>query len=86
MAGWVTTRERWFDAKAFRRVDYNIGRPELCHYGNAGQGILVSPGAKVVDMSVYKTVAFRCSVNPSGCNSGLNFSMPSILRSSAGPA
>ncbi len=52
------TRELWFDTKAFRRVDCNIGRPELCHYGNSGQGILVSPGAKVVDMSVYKNWRF----------------------------
>lgn len=56
--GGDASRELWFDPKAFRRVDCNIGRPELGHYGNSGQGILVSPGAKVVDMSVYKNRRF----------------------------
>ena len=48
------SRERWFDATAFRRTDCTIGRPELCHYGNAGTGIMVSPGASNFDLSMYK--------------------------------
>ena len=48
-------REKWFDPSVFRRVDCNIpGRLDLCHYGNAGQGILESPGARNLDLSVYK--------------------------------
>jgi len=52
--GSAATREKWFDPTAFRRVDCNIGRPDLCHYGNTGQGSLVSPGAQNLDLSVYK--------------------------------
>ena len=36
------TRKLWYDPTAFRRTDCNIpSHPELCHYGNAGNGILV---------------------------------------------
>ena len=49
------TREKWFEPAAFQRVDCRIpNRPDLCHYGNAGQGILETPGAKNFDLSVYK--------------------------------
>jgi hypothetical protein len=49
------TRQLWFDPTAFRRTDCNIpARPELCKYGNAGFGILTTPGAKTVDWSLYK--------------------------------
>ena len=49
------TRQLWFDPNAFTRNDCNIAaRPDLCHYGNAGFGILTTPGAKVVDYSIYK--------------------------------
>jgi hypothetical protein len=49
------TRQLWFDPTAFRRTDCNIpNKPELCHYGNAGFGILNSPGAKNIDFSLYK--------------------------------
>lgn len=49
------TREKWFDASAFRRVDCNIpGRLDLCHYGNAGPGVLETPGARNFDLSIYK--------------------------------
>jgi hypothetical protein len=56
--GGSATRERWFDPTAFRRTDCTIGRPELCHYGNAGTGILTSPGASNVDLSIYKNWKF----------------------------
>ncbi len=49
------TRELWFDPSAFRRTDCNIpGRLDLCHYGNAGNGILTSPGARNMDFSAGK--------------------------------
>ena len=49
------TRQLWFDPAAFRRTECNLpGRLDLCHYGNAGPNILVSPGAKVLDLAVYK--------------------------------
>jgi hypothetical protein len=48
-------RERWYDPAAFRRTDCNIpGRLDLCHYGNAGNMPLVTPGQKVIDLSLYK--------------------------------
>jgi hypothetical protein len=49
------TRQQWFDPSAFRRTDCNVAaHPEWCHYGNAGYGILTSPGAQSLDYSVYK--------------------------------
>jgi len=49
------TRQLWFDPSAFRRTDCNLAaHPELCHYGNAGYGIMTSPGARDLDYSVYK--------------------------------
>jgi hypothetical protein len=49
------TRQKWFDPAAFRRTDCNIpDHPELCHYGNAGNGILVSPAGQVLDLSLGK--------------------------------
>ena len=54
------TRQRWFDPAGFRRTDCNIpNRPELCHYGNAGNGILVSPAGQVLDLSLGKNWALR---------------------------
>ena len=51
----AATRKLWYDPTAFRRTDCNIpNRLDLCHYGNAGNGILVSPGTKSLDMSVGK--------------------------------
>jgi hypothetical protein len=48
----------WFDPSAFRRTDCNIpNRLDLCHYGNAGNGILVSPGTKTADLSIGKNWA-----------------------------
>lgn len=53
--GGDATRKLWFDPTAFRRTDCNVAaRPELCHYGNAGNGILVSPGTRSIDMSIGK--------------------------------
>ncbi|MBL8228285.1 MAG: TonB-dependent receptor [Bryobacterales bacterium] len=53
--GSAATRKLWFDPTAFRRTDCNIpGRTDLCKYGNAGNGILVSPGANSLDLSVGK--------------------------------
>jgi hypothetical protein len=53
--GSAATRERWYDPTAFRRTDCNIPRrPDLCHYGSAGDGILTTPGARNFDLSLYK--------------------------------
>jgi len=53
--GGAATRERWFDPLSFRRTDCNIpSRPDLCHYGNAGQGILISPGSHNFDLGLAK--------------------------------
>jgi hypothetical protein len=52
------SRQLWFDPTAFRRTDCNIpNRPDLCHYGNAGNGILVSPGGNEWNLSVGKNWA-----------------------------
>ena len=49
------TRQKWFEPAAFRRTDCNIpGRSDLCHYGNAAQDAMVSPGAQNIDFAVYK--------------------------------
>jgi len=53
--GGAATRALWYDPTAFRRTDCNIpSQPQLCHYGNAGNGILVSPGARNTDLSIGK--------------------------------
>ncbi len=49
------TRALWFDPSAFRRVSCNIpSRPDLCHYGNSGIGILTAPGQRNLDFSLFK--------------------------------
>lgn len=49
------TRAKYFDPAAFRRTECNIpGRLDLCHYGNAGPYILLTPGAKNFDLSLFK--------------------------------
>jgi hypothetical protein len=53
------TRQLWFDPTAFRRTDCNIGRPDLCHYGDAGPNILVSPGGHTADLSLMKNWQIR---------------------------
>ena len=51
----AASRQKWFDPTAFRRTDCNIPRrPELCHYGNMGDGSLTTPGARNFDLSLYK--------------------------------
>lgn len=56
--GDAATRQLWFDPTAFRRTDCNIpNRLDLCHYGNAGNGILVSPGMHTFDLSFGKNWA-----------------------------
>jgi hypothetical protein len=53
--GGEATRQRWYDPTAFRRTDCNIPRRgDLCHYGNFGDGALVTPGARNFDLSIYK--------------------------------
>jgi hypothetical protein len=48
----------WYDPTAFRRTDCNIPtHPELCHYGNAANDALVSPGIQTVDFSLGKNWA-----------------------------
>ncbi len=49
------TRQKWYDAQAFRRVDCNIPQhPEICHYGSAGSAILTAPGAHAADLTAFK--------------------------------
>ncbi len=49
------TINQWFNPDAFRLVTCgNSALPELCHYGNSGQGIVEGPGFKNVDASMFK--------------------------------
>jgi len=49
------SRARWFDGLAFQRVTCNIPtRQDLCHFGSAGRNILVSPGQRTLDGSLFK--------------------------------
>jgi hypothetical protein len=49
------SRAHWFDTSAFPRVTCNIAsRPDLCHYGNAGVGIIRDPGQRNLDFSLFK--------------------------------
>lgn len=64
------SREKWFDPSAFQRVTCNIsGRPDLCHYGNAGAFILNRPGTDTLDLSLYK----NWSIPPLGEQGRLQF-------------
>lgn len=59
------SRRLWFDPTAFQRVTCNIaGRPDLCHYGNAGRNILDSPGMRDLDFSLFKSFSIteRCAL------------------------
>lgn len=48
-------RAKWFEPQAFQRVTCNIAaRPDLCHYGSSGYGILDGPGQKNFDLSLFK--------------------------------
>lgn len=52
------TINAWFDPDAFHLVSCaNASMPELCHFGNAGVGILEGPGFKNVDFSLFKNFA-----------------------------
>jgi hypothetical protein len=58
------TVNKWFDPAAFVQVTcQNTATPQLCKYGNGGQGILEGPGFKNVDFSMFKnfriTEAFK---------------------------
>jgi hypothetical protein len=49
------TINQWFNPDAFRIVSCaNSSLPEVCHYGNAGNGILEGPGFKNLDFSAFK--------------------------------
>jgi hypothetical protein len=49
------TVNQWFNPDAFRLVSCaNAAIPEVCHYGNAGTGILEGPAFKNVDFSAFK--------------------------------
>jgi hypothetical protein len=53
------TRKLWFDPSAFQRVTCNIpSRPDLCHYGNSGVGIIRNPGQHNLDFSMFKNFDF----------------------------
>ena len=56
----AANRQLWFDPTAFQRVSCNIpGRPDLCHYGSAGRGIIETPGQRSLDFSVFKNFKIR---------------------------
>ncbi len=47
--------QQWYNPLAFQRVTCNIpSRPDLCHWGGAGQNLLNSPSARNLDFSVTK--------------------------------
>ena len=48
------TRLLWFNPLAYQRVTCNIGRQDLCHYGNNGVATLESPGQRNLDFSMFK--------------------------------
>ena len=53
------TRKLFYDPQAFQRVTCNIAsRPDLCHYGSAGVGILETPGQRNFDFSRYKNFSW----------------------------
>lgn len=52
------TVNQWFNPDAFRIMScQDTTLPQLCRYGNSGQGILEGPGAKIVDFSLFKNFA-----------------------------
>jgi len=49
------TRSLLYDPTAFQRATCNIAsRPDLCHYGNAGVGIIRDLGQRNLDFSLFK--------------------------------
>jgi hypothetical protein len=58
------TVNQWFDASAFNVLSCQDTRyPELCHYGNAGVGILSGPGFNNLDLSILKNFRVREGMN-----------------------
>jgi hypothetical protein len=52
-------RVLWYDPTAFQRVTCDLAsRTDLCHYGNAGVGILRNPSQHNLDFSMYKNFTF----------------------------
>ena len=53
------TRALWYNPAAFQRATCNIpSRPDLCHYGNSGVGILRDPSQRNLDFSLFKNFEF----------------------------
>jgi hypothetical protein len=53
-------RQVWYDYTAFRRTECNIQtHPELCHYGNAANDALITPGLHTFDLSLAKNWVFK---------------------------
>jgi hypothetical protein len=49
------TLQEWYNPLAFQRVTCNIpSRPDLCHYGSAGENLLNGPSARNLDFSMSK--------------------------------
>jgi Carboxypeptidase regulatory-like domain len=50
------TLQQWYNPLAFQRVTCNIpSRPDLCHWGSAGENILNAPSARNLDFSMTKS-------------------------------
>jgi hypothetical protein len=57
------TRALEFDPSAFQRGTCNIpSRPDLCHYGNSGVGIIRDLGQRNLDFSLFKNFHFTESI------------------------
>ena len=52
--GDAATRKLWYNPQAFQRVTCNIGRDDLCHFGNNGYNTLDSPGQFNFDFGFFK--------------------------------
>jgi Carboxypeptidase regulatory-like domain/TonB dependent receptor len=53
------SRLLWYDPTAFQRATCNIAnRPDLCHYGSSGVGIIRDPGQRNLDFSLFKNFNF----------------------------
>jgi len=49
------TRKLWYNTQAFQRVTCQITtRPDLCHLGSSGLGVIRTPGERRMDFSLYK--------------------------------
>jgi len=68
------TIQQWYNPLAFQRVTCNIpSRPDLCHWGSAGDNILNAPSARNLDFSMSKffrvTEALRVQFRAEAFNS-----------------